>query len=91
MGRMAFRPFVLASVLGSFGWIGAWTLLGRLLGEVSVVKNNLDKIMLGIVALVSVVAVVKLVQARNGATQLGSRQPSPRCAPLVPRRGTILL
>ena len=65
MGRMPLAAYVAASAVGSFGWIGAWTLLGRLLGEVPLVKNNLDKIMLGIVALVSIVAVVKLVQARK--------------------------
>ena len=69
MGRMPFRLYALSSALGSFGWIGAWTLLGRLLGEVPLVKNNLDKIMLGIVALVSIVAVVKLVQARRQTTR----------------------
>ena len=62
---MAFVPFLLASALGSFGWIGAWTLLGRLLGEVPIVKDNLDKIMLGIVLLVSAVAVAKLLQTRR--------------------------
>ena len=65
MGRMAFVPFLLASALGSFGWIGAWTLLGRLLGEVPIVKDNLDKIILGIVLLVSAVAVAKLLQTRR--------------------------
>ncbi|CAN5431180.1 DedA family protein [soil metagenome] len=70
MGRMAFGPYVLASAVGSFGWIGAWTVFGRLLGEVPLVKNNLDKIVLGIVLLVSVVAVVKVVQARRIRSQL---------------------
>lgn len=65
MGRMRFVPYVVASAVGAFGWIGAWTLLGRLLGEVPFVKNNLDKIMLGIVVLVSVAAIVKVVQARK--------------------------
>lgn len=65
MGRMRFGPFVAASALGAFGWIGAWTLLGRILGQVPAVKNNVDKIMLGIVVLVSIVAVTKLVQARK--------------------------
>ena len=65
MGGMAFRPFARASALGAFGWIGTWTLLGRALGEVPVVKNNIDKIVIGIVALVSVVAVAKVVGARR--------------------------
>ena len=63
MGKMPFGRYVLASAVGSFGWIGVWTLLGRLLGEVPIVKNNLDKIVLGIVLLVSVVAISKLVRA----------------------------
>lgn len=71
MGRMKFAPYSVASAVGAFGWIGAWTLLGRLLGEVPFVKNNLDKIMLAIVALVSVVAIVKVVQARRGRRSLG--------------------
>ena len=64
-GRMPFGRFAASSAVGAFGWIGAWTLLGRVLGEVSAVKNNLDKIVLGIVALVSVVAVAKAIQARR--------------------------
>ncbi|RYG44203.1 DedA family protein [bacterium] len=65
MGRMPFASYIVASAVGAFGWIGAWTLLGRLLGEVAFIKNNLDKIMLGIVLLVSVVAIVKVVQVRK--------------------------
>ena len=66
MGRMPFGRFAASSAAGAFGWIGAWTLLGRALGEVPAVKNNLDKIVLGIVALVSVVALVKVVRASRG-------------------------
>ena len=73
MGRMPFGRFALSSAVGAFGWIGAWTLLGRLLGEVPTVKNNLDKIVLGIVLLVSVVAIVKVAQARRAL----SPNPSP--------------
>ncbi len=65
MGRMPWGAFVRASLLGAFGWIGAWTLLGRLLGEVPFVKANLDKIVLGIVVLVSIVAVAKLLASRR--------------------------
>lgn len=65
MGRMPFGPYAAASAIGAFGWIGAWTLLGRVLGEVPVVKNNIDKIILAIVLVVSVVAIVKVVQARK--------------------------
>jgi len=65
MGRMPFPAFVRASAIGAFGWIGAWTLLGRLLGEVPMVKNNIDKIIIGIVALVSVIAIVKVVSMRR--------------------------
>ena len=64
MGRMGWPAFVRSSALGAFGWIGAWTLLGRVLGEVPLVKANLDKIILGIVLLVSIVAIAKLIQAR---------------------------
>lgn len=69
MGRMPFLPFAAASALGAFGWIGAWTLLGRALGEVPAVKNNIDKIMIGIVVLVSIVAIAKVVQARKARTR----------------------
>lgn len=65
MGKMEWPAFVRSSALGAFGWIGAWTLLGRLLGEVGAVRNNLDKIVLGIVLLVSIVAIVKLIVSRR--------------------------
>lgn len=67
MGRMPFGRFALASAVGAFGWIGAWTLLGRLLGEVPAVRNNLDKIVIGIVLLVSVVAIVKALGMRRSS------------------------
>lgn len=65
MGRMPFGRFVAASAAGAFGWIGAWTLLGRLLGEVPIVKNNIDKIVIGIVLLVSAVALAKAAAMRR--------------------------
>lgn len=70
MGRMPFGRFALASAFGAFGWIGAWTLLGRLLGEVPAVKANLDKIVIGIVLLVSVVAIVKALGMRRAPRTL---------------------
>ena len=73
MGRMGWPPFVRASALGAFGWIGAWTLLGRLLGEIPFIKANLDKIVLGIVLVVSVVAIVKVAQGRRRAHEARER------------------
>lgn len=67
MGRMSWPAFVGASAIGAFGWVGLWTLLGRTLGEVPAIRNNLDKIVLGIVLLVSIAAIVGVVRSRRAA------------------------
>lgn len=65
MGRMDYRRFVISSLIGAFAWISVWSVLGYYLGQFKIVQDNLTKIILGIVLLVSVVAIIKLIAGRR--------------------------
>lgn len=65
MGRMDYRRFLISSLIGAFAWISVWSVLGYYLGQFKIVQDNLTKIILGIVLLVSVVAIVKLIAGRR--------------------------
>ncbi|RYX81847.1 DedA family protein [bacterium] len=54
---MDYRQFVVFNIIGGITWIFSMTLLGYFLGGVEVVKNNLEKAVIGIV-LLSIVPVV---------------------------------
>ena len=65
LGRMPIQSFALSSLIGSFLWIGTWALLGYFLGQIPAVRDNVDKLAIAIVLIVSVVAIVKLIQSRR--------------------------
>ena len=48
---MNYRQFLVYNVVGGIGWICSMLLLGYFLGNIPVVKNNLEKAVLGIVFL----------------------------------------
>ncbi len=48
---MNYRQFLVYNIIGGIGWICSMLLLGYFLGNIPVVKNNLEKAVLGIVFL----------------------------------------
>jgi membrane-associated protein len=65
VGRMRYRTFVTYNVVGAFLWGVCVTLLGYFLGGFDVVKENIEAILVGIVALSLVPVVLELLRARS--------------------------
>ena len=63
--RMNFRVYAIYTVLGGIVWAAGVTLLGYWLGQVDVVKNNLEVFILGIVALSLVPVAIEYLRARR--------------------------
>jgi membrane-associated protein len=63
--RMDYRTFVLFNVIGGIAWGVSITTLGYFLGQVEFVHDNLEPIILGIVALSVLPIAVELLRARR--------------------------
>jgi membrane-associated protein len=63
-GSMKYKYYILNCILGAVLWVGGITLLGYFLGQFDVVKNNFEKIVLGIV-LISVLPIfIKIFKSK---------------------------
>lgn len=59
--KMEFRSFALYNVIGSIAWVGSLMSAGFLLGEIPWVKENLEKIIIGIVVVTTVPIAAKMI------------------------------
>lgn len=64
--RMPYRTFVVFNVLGAVAWGAGVTLLGYFLGQIDLVRDNIEPIIVGIVALSLVPVALELRRARRG-------------------------
>ncbi|BCM90246.1 protein DedA [Abditibacteriota bacterium] len=64
---MDYRQFVMFNVIGGISWIFSMTLLGYFLGNVPVVKDNLEKAVIGIVILSIVPVILHAVKEKRAA------------------------
>ncbi|WP_432968330.1 DedA family protein [Dactylosporangium sp. CA-233914] len=62
--RMHYRTFVLYNVIGGVLWSCGVTILGYFLGQIALVRNNIELILIGIVVLSVVPIAVELLRAR---------------------------
>ena len=63
-GSMKYKNYILNCVLGAVLWVAGITLLGYFLGQFEVVKNNFEKLVLGIV-LISVLPIfIKIFKSK---------------------------
>jgi membrane-associated protein len=67
VGNMHYRTFVLYNVIGGFLWAVGLTTLGYFLGQVDVVKNNIELAIVGIIALSLLPVAIELVKHRREA------------------------
>ena len=67
VSKMDYRTFVVFNVIGGIGWGVSVTTLGYFLGQVEFVHDNLEPIILGIVALSVLPIAVELLRARRGS------------------------
>lgn len=65
VGRMPMRRFVTYSAIGGVVWASGVTLLGYWLGQVSVVRNNIEIILVAMVALSLVPIGAEVLRARS--------------------------
>jgi len=56
VGSMSYRTFIIFSLTGAVLWVGGVTLVGYFLGNIEIVKNNFEKVVIGIV-LISVLPI----------------------------------
>ncbi len=64
MVKMERKKFSFYNILGSIVWVGSIVLAGYLLGENTWVKNNLEKIIIGIVVITTAPVIIKVLAAK---------------------------
>jgi len=68
-GRMHYRTFTTYNLLGGLLWGGGVTTLGYFLGQVALVRDHIELILLGIVAISVIPVAVELLRARSRAAR----------------------
>lgn len=63
-GSMKYKNYILNCVLGAVLWVAGITLLGYFLGQFEVVKNNFEKLVLGIVMLSVLPIFIKIFKSK---------------------------
>lgn len=63
-GSMKYRNYITNCVLGALLWVGGITLLGYFLGQFDIVKNNFEKIVLGIVLISILPIFIKIFKSK---------------------------
>ena len=69
VGSMHYRRFITYNLIGAFAWAVGVTTLGYYLGEVRLIKNNLDYAAVAIAAISLIPVLRELRQTRNRATR----------------------
>ena len=71
---MNYRQFIVYNVIGGIGWICSMLLLGYFLGNIPVVRNNLEKAVIGIVFLSILPMILHAMKERKSKTATGAAQ-----------------
>ncbi|MFC0601940.1 DedA family protein [Streptomyces palmae] len=71
VSRMNYRSFLIFNVLGGVLWGAGVTLLGSWLGKSAVVRDNIEAMLIGIVALSVLPIVIEYLRARSKAKKAG--------------------
>lgn len=67
MGRMPYVRFILFSVAASALWVGLCVTGGYLFGNLPIVRNNFEKVIIGIIVVSLLPAVIEVVNHRRAA------------------------
>jgi len=65
IGRMNFRQYFIYSSIGAVLWAGLITLAGYFLGDIDIIKNNIEKVLILIVVLSVIPIVIEYIRHRN--------------------------
>jgi membrane-associated protein len=69
---MHYRRFITYNLIGGFLWSCGVTILGYFLGQVAFVKNNIEFILIGIVALSVIPIAIELLRGRRRRTSVAA-------------------
>lgn len=70
--KMDMRKFSLYNIVGSVAWVGSIVTAGYLLGENAWVKENLEKITIGIVVVTTAPVLIKMLKGRRKHSAVAS-------------------
>lgn len=65
VGKMRYRRFLAFNVCGAVGWVTAMILSGYLLGNIPVIRQNFEKVVLAIIVVSLIPAAVHILKARK--------------------------
>jgi membrane-associated protein len=69
IGRMRYRYFATYNVTGAIAWVAVCMGAGALFGEIPIVKENFELVVLGIIAVSLIPVVTEFVRARRDAAR----------------------
>ncbi|MFI2754066.1 VTT domain-containing protein [Cellulomonas sp. P22] len=78
VGNMTYRHFVSFNVIGAFIWGVGVTVLGYLLGNVAFIKDNIELILIAVVAVSVVPIAIELLRARSSRRDARYDEPDER-------------
>ncbi|GLY15458.1 hypothetical protein Kisp01_24730 [Kineosporia sp. NBRC 101677] len=64
-GRMDYRTFLVCNVIGGVLWGGGVTLLGHQLGQIAVVKDHIELMLIAVVAVSVIPVAIEVLRARQ--------------------------
>jgi len=68
VGKMRYGRFLSFNVFGGIGWVASMTFAGYYLGRIAWIRQNFEKVVLGIVLISVLPVVLQLVQSRRART-----------------------
>lgn len=80
VGKMSYRHFVSYNVIGALLWGVGVTVLGYLLGNIPFIKENIELILVGIVALSLIPIAIEVLRARGNRRDPAYDDPAERAA-----------
>ena len=63
-GSMKYRSYIINCILGAILWVAGITLMGYFLGQFDIIKNNFEKVVLGIVLLSILPIFIKIFKSK---------------------------
>jgi membrane-associated protein len=73
VGKMHYRRFLAFNVVGAVGWVSSMITLGYLLGNVAIIRNNFEKVILLIIAVSLIPAVLQILKGRKSGKPVAAK------------------
>jgi membrane-associated protein len=70
VGQMRYTRFLSFNIFGGIGWVVSMTLAGYYLGNVSLVRRNFEKVVIGIVLVSVVPMIVQILRSRKHSSKI---------------------